>query len=231
MAAEDYREWLMGLVPGWLQRTWGGGYLREVGSEMDELTDELMQARKAMMPNYAGAGPATDALARIGWERGLERGPTETDGSYGERLRQAWLTLPRRGSPKGLLGQLRALEYDYTVLFYVQRSGRRVTISGALDITIDDGDVWTFGDGKPPEAYAQFGLLFTADQPDITWSEADGFSDRAAQLNRVANRWKPAKAEFMGTWIMASGAFWGHPSTRTWGSFDWGGTGTHIPPR
>jgi hypothetical protein len=220
-----YAEWLPRLAPGWLQRKWGGGYLRAVGAEMDELRDEIAQARRAGYPTYAGMGPATDGLARMGAERGLERG-TETDEVYAERLRRAWETLPRRGSPKALLLQLKILGYDYANLMYVQRSGRRVKVDVADEITITDGAIWTF-DGKPAQAYAQWGLVFEIAQPSITYSSGV-FSAAAARLNRIAWRWRPAQTEFMGTWIIGSGTYWGEED---WGAFNWGGTGSFIPPR
>lgn len=226
-----WEEWLPALAPGWLQRQWGGGYLRAVGAEQDELLSEVIQARKAMMPNYAGAGPATDALPIIGAERGLERGPSDTDASYGERLRRAWETLPTRGSPRGLLTQLRVMGFDWERLNYIQRSGRRVKLALDGTVTISDGPIWTF-DGKSPLAYAQYGLLFETDQPTITWSGGAGFSAEAALLNRLAYRWRNSKAEFMGTWILGTGRIWGWPTTVNWGTGTWGGSGgRHIPPR
>lgn len=225
-----YADWITRISPPWLQRDWAGGFMRAAGAELDEMVAEMIQARRAMMPGIAAASSFDDALAFIGSERQLERGPSETSASYGERLRLAWDTWQRAGSHKALLEQLRIAGFPAvsTNLFSIQRSGRRCRLDGAGTLVITDGAIWTF-DGKPPEAYAQMGLLFLADQPDLTWTEGDGFSAEAARFNRIVHRWRgPAKAEFMGTHIVVSGSYWGD---MTWGSFTWGGVGRFIPPR
>jgi len=226
-----YQDWLPKLAPPALQGTWSGRLIKALGAELDECTDEMIQARKLSMPGTVSTMPAaTEALAKIGAERQLERGPTETDAQYGERLRLAWDVFPRMGSHGALLGQLDIAGYDRANLYVIQRSGRRSTRTSLGATTITDGPVWTWS-GKPPEAYAEFGLLFVAAQPSITWDSLLGFSAAAAKLNRIVWRWRPAKADFIGTAIIASGATWGWPTTRTWGSFNWGGTGSFIPPR
>lgn len=227
-----YREWLPRIVPTWLQGEWGGKLLEAIGEELDECIDELLQARKVFMPGEVAITDAADeALAEIGRERQLERGPAETAIAYGERLRLAWDVLPRMGSHPALLEQLQIAGFDRANLYVIQRSGRRTTRTSLGDMTIVDGPVWTFSP-KPPEAYAEFGLLFTAPQPALTWDPLTGsLSEDAAKLNRIAWRWRPGKADFMGTAIINSGAAWGWPTTRTWGSFNWGGSSTFIPPR
>ncbi len=226
-----YVDWLPRLVPTWLQGEWGGKWLTAVSAELDEITDELIQARKVSMPGAVSTTvAAAQALAEIGDERQLERGPTETDAQYGERLRLAWDVFPRMGAHGALLGQLDIAGFDRPNLYVIQRSGRRSTRTGGGATTFTDGPIWTWS-GKPPEAYAEFGLLFTAAQPSITWSSGAGFSEAAAKLNRLAWKWRPGKADFMGTTIIVSGATWGWPTTRTWGSFNWGGSSVFIPPR
>jgi hypothetical protein len=224
-------DWLPRLMPPWLQEEWGTKLITAFAAELDEITDELVQARRAFMPTeVANTLAAAEALELIGEDRQLERAPVETDAAYAERLRLAWDTWKAAGSHKALLQQLVVAGFDRPNMAVIQRSGRRTTISGGGVMTVTDGPVWTF-DAKGPIAYAQFGLLFTAAQPTLTWSAGAGFSDAAATLNRIANRWRPAKAEFMGTTIITSGATWGWPTTRTWGSFNWGGTSVFIPPR
>jgi hypothetical protein len=227
-----YADWLTRLMPTWLQGAWGAALIEAIGEELDECNDELIQARKASMPTQVATTPAADkALAEIGFERQLERGPVETAVAYGERLRLAWDVFLRMGSHGALLGQLDIAGYDRPNLYVIQRSGRRSTRTGLGVTTFANGPVWTWS-GKPPEAYAEFGLLFTVAQPSLTWDPVTGiFSAAAAKLNRIAWRWRPGKADFMGTVIIASGATWGWPTTRTWGAFNWGGTGSFIPPR
>jgi hypothetical protein len=226
-----YREWLTHLAPTWLQNKWGGRFLQAIGDELDEIMDELLQARRVSMPTEVSGTVAADAaLDLLARERVLERGPTETAAHLGERIRTAWDKLPTMGSHPALLEQLDIAGFDRANLFVIQRSGRRSTRTVGGATTIADGPVWTWS-AKPPEAYAEFGLLFTAAQPSITWDSGAGFSADAAKLNRITWLWRPGKADFLGTVIIASGAAWGWPTTRTWGSFNWGGTGAFIPPR
>lgn len=228
--ADSYKEWIPNeLVPPPLQGEWSAKYLQLIGAELDETLDELTQAVRAPMPGGLPNTPATDAaLALIGRERQLERYAGETAATYAERLRQAWVTWKFAGSHFGLLEQLYLAGFDSAHLYVVQKSGKRVKFTAPDTLTITQGAPWTM-DAKPPEAYASFGLLFTAAQPAITWDAGAGFSDAAAQLNRIAWRWRPARAEFWGTQILGTGASWGLVN---WGAFNWGGTGgAYIPPK
>lgn len=225
-----YSEWLPARVPPAWKGEWGAKFLGAIGAELDEILDEMKQARKAMFPGYAATGNASGSLEKIAEERQLERGLDETDLYLGARLLDAWSTWKAAGSHRALLSQLKIAGFDYANLYIIQRSGLRSRISGGGVVTFTQGPIWTF-DGEPPQAFAQFGLLFTVAQPALTWSSGGGFSAMAAKLNRIAWKWRPAEADFKGTWITGSGAQWGWPTTRTWGSDNWGGTSVHIPPR
>ncbi len=227
-----YVEWLKTYVAGFLQSEWGAKLIAAVAAELDELTDELTQARRAAIPGaVVGSEAAADALEALGSERQLERGPTETDEEYSERLRFAWETWTLAGGHMTLLQQLSIAGFDRANLYVMQKSGRRSSINAGLDVmTLVDGPVW-LGDAKPAIAYAAFGLLFVAPQADLTWTPAAGFSEEAAKLHRIARRWRPAKAAFWGTQVLGTGAWYGWPTTRTWGSFNWGGTSTFLPPQ
>jgi hypothetical protein len=220
-----YSDWLVRLVPQWLQRDWAGGVVQAIAEELDELTDEMVQARRAFMPGFG----KDDALPLIGQERQLEQGPTETNAAYAARLVNAWGTLERMGSHPALHQQLQALGFDTPNMFIIQRSGRRTELDGSGNLVVADGPHWAWS-AKPDEAYAEFGLLFTTAQPAITWDSVNGYSSDALKLDRIAQRWRPAKAEYMGTIILQTGAWWGWPVTRTWGSFNYGGTSSFIPP-
>jgi hypothetical protein len=221
-----YATWLPSIVPHWLQRQWGGGVIEAIGEELDELLGEMVQARKAMMPARAAAASFADALVYLGAERQLDRGPGESNAAYGARLVAAWATWVRAGSPRALLEQIKVAGFDSATAHVVQRSGRRVRLDGGGNLVITDGAPWTWS-AKPPEAYAEFGILFTAPQPLLTWSAGAGLSQAAARLHVIAKRWRPAKADFMGTVIVNSGPTWG---LMTWGSFTWGGSSTFLPP-
>lgn len=224
-----YAEWLLKTVaPPWLQGEWGGKMIEAVGEELDAQIARLIQARKAMMPGLAAA-ETPEAVALIAEERGLEIGDGESTAAHAERLRKAWDTYKRMGSHPALLEQLHIAGFDTGSLHVIQRSGRRAQRTGGGTVVFADGPIWSWS-AESPLAYAEFGLLFDSNQPDLTWSTADGYSVLAAKLNRIVNRWRPAKAVFKGTIIIVSGATWGWPPTRTWGSFNWGGVTRFIPP-
>ncbi len=225
-----YSKWIQLLMPGPQQGPWSARFMKVIGEVIDEIVDELTQAARIGMPGAMNGTPASDeALALIGLERQLEAGTLETDASYAARLYSAWDTWKEAGSHAALLKQLYIAGFDITNLYVIQKSGKRSQLTPPSTITYTQGPVWTL-DGKPAEAYAAFGLLFVTPQPLLTWSEGVGYSDAAAHLHRIARRWRPAKAEFWGTEILISGAAWGWPTTRTWGSFNWGGTTTFLPP-
>jgi hypothetical protein len=220
-----YRNWLPQQIPDPFLGPSGLKFWAEMGGVLDDLRAQLVEAARASMP---GAGP-DDALPYIGSEVQLEQGAGESNAKYAERLRLAFDTWKRGGSHPAILQQLALAGFDVANLFMIQRSGRRSSIDGDGVTTFVDGPLWTWS-AKPPEAYAEFGLLFTVPQPDLDWSEVGGFSEGAAKLNRIVRKWKKGNADFHGTRILESGAWWGWPTTRTWGSFVYGGATSFIPP-
>lgn len=220
-----YREWLPQQLPAPYLGPDGTAFWQELGGQLDRMRAQIVEAVRASMP---GAGP-DDALPFIGSEVQLEQGAGESNSRYAERLRLAYDTWRRGGSHPSMLQQLTLAGFDRENLFIIQRSGRRSSIDDVGVTTFEDGPIWSWS-AKSPIAYAEFGLLFVAAQPSLTWSEEDGFSAAAAKLNRIVRKWKPGKADFHGTRILESGAWWGWPTTRTWGSFVYGGATTFIPP-
>lgn len=226
-----YAQWLPRLVPHWLQRQWAGGVIETVAEELDDIVDTATRVRKSFLVGESlGTAMAEEALARAGSERQLERGPSESAASYAARLQTAWDTWLRAGSHLALLQQIRIAGFDTASLQIIQRSGRRTAIDGSGNLVVVDGPIWTWSTSEGPEAYAEFGLIYTAPQAGLTWSPSTGLSPAASKLHRIVHRWRPAKARFMGTRIFESGAFWGWPPDRTWGSFNYGGSLVYLPP-
>ncbi len=222
-----YSEWLPLLAPNWQQGPVGRPFLEQLGGLCDDERDLLVAAVQMRMPDVT----PLEALPYIGWERQLEQGVVEAPELYAGRLKQAWTIWQDAGSHPALLRQLDLAGFTDTK-WIVQRNGRRSTITSNV-VTFATGPFWTF-DGKPTSFYNQFGLLFPGAMPTVTWDPANGFSADAAKINRLCWKWRPGKADFMGTFIIDSSAVWGWPTTRNWGGggVNWAsGTARFIPPR
>lgn len=94
-------EWLQNLPIPWLVGGSNGrAEVTAYGGVVDAEIATLKVATKARMPDYA---PDAAALAHIGAERGIFRGPAETSASYAARLKAAWDNWSRAGNAPELL--------------------------------------------------------------------------------------------------------------------------------
>lgn len=202
------------------------------GAYGKEKDGQLDRARQAMLAGFPGLAP-TDAIGYIGQERRLPRVTGETADAYAERLRTCWDGLDGWSYAGSHGSLLRALERaglpmgDPDGCHIIQRTKRYSWLDGA-DVVFAEHDGWTFNT-QPPAIWNQFGLLFGADVADL-----DVDTPLADTLNLTVRLWKPAKARFMGTWVVVSGPTWGWPIGVAWGDLgrDWGGGVTrYIPPR
>jgi hypothetical protein len=110
------------LVPTALQDAVGQAFVGALASGVDAAADRVAQSVKAKL---SGLSP-TDALAAIGAERIIERGPNESDAAYSARLQGAWDTWPWAGTPYGLLQALKGLGYPLTGVVIAQVRGGRL---------------------------------------------------------------------------------------------------------
>ncbi len=184
----------------------------DLGTEKDI---QFERARQAVLSNNPAVCP-DDALDYIGQERQLPRATGESNANYRERLRVCW-TRSDGWSFAGSHGSL---------LFALQRAGFPMgTPSGAHVIQSINLYSWlaagvvTFGthtrwlfDASPPNQWNEFGIVFGADVSGLSTGTA-----KADALNAIVRLWKPAKARFMGTWVIVSGPFWGWPIGAAWG--------------
>lgn len=200
-----------------------------LGTEKDI---QFERARQGVLSNNPAVCP-DDALEYIGQERQLPRGVSETLADYRERLRLCWdrqdgwafagshgsllFALERAGFPQG----------DPAGAHIMQRINLYSWLAAGV-VTFGTHPIWTFDD-SPPNVWNQFGIVFGADVPTLTVG-----SDDARTLNQLVATWKPAKARFMGTWIIVSGPTWGWPVGVAWGDVgrNWDNTGVtrFIPP-
>jgi hypothetical protein len=223
-----YKDYLPSIAPPWLQGPIGKKFWQSVGQVMDAHRARITDGTKARFPGYA----ATDSLDAIGADRQLPRALGESDEDYAARLEAAWTTWgehPEEGGGAGshlaLLRQLAAHGFvmGATGTTIVQQNGRYSQLDGSGDLVLGTlmecvnrmdltgavpGDTpgWTF-DGRP-DFYSMFGILFPDNQ---------GFE--LPLLNRLVEKWKPAKALYIGAWRIVTGTLLGWPPTgRTLGT-------------
>jgi hypothetical protein len=236
----SYSNYQARLAPGFLQGPKGSAWQRILGAEKDV---QLDMNRQAVLADQPGQAPS-DALDRIGADRDLPRATSESDADYAERLRTAWTALDGhafRGSHGAMLRALARAGFPTgrtAGAVIVQRTQLTSSLSGAPGSYVEDDvvhDGWTFNE-QGPEIWNQFGIVFAAYVPGtgsgLGGTDAGALA-LAATLNNLVRLWKPAKARFMGTHVVMSGAAWGWPiGTATWGlaGRTWGGNHRFVPP-
>ena len=101
MSSTTYTDMLWQMAPSWLQGLYGRIFLRAIGAEFDaRVVDRTTEAAKAKLASH------TDTLPEVGQDRGIVRGPGESDASYTARCRQWIPDRTQRGSPWAMLRQL-----------------------------------------------------------------------------------------------------------------------------
>lgn len=161
-----YERDILRIVPPWLRRTVGGAIMKALGMCVDSLIDRAVAGVALRFPN---SDP--DALAIMGRERRIIRGPSESADAYALRV-QGWLAAhQRRGSVYAMLDQWHAYNADAVrqvdVVYY---SGTRYVLDTAGDITRDD--VEFAGDSSGQWAQAWCFLYEAADPGALTDAEA-----------------------------------------------------------
>jgi hypothetical protein len=229
----SYQDYQSKLGPPWLRRDVMRTFEEQLGAEKD---DQLDAARQAVLASIPGQGPV-DALVHQGADRLLPRAAGETDDDYGERLRTVWdspegwsfaasyggllRALARAGFPTGVDGA--------NVVQRVRRYAYLDGDSATGTVTFGTHATMTF-DASPPWLWHQFAIVFGADVADL-----EEGSELADLLNETVRIWKPAKAWYVGAWVLVGGKAWGWPPGIAWGDGTaWGdgaGVNRYIPPR
>lgn len=147
--------------PPWLRRRIGGKVMRALASIFDELRDSTAAGVKLRFPTDT-VDP--DALAYIGRERRIRRGPGESATTYARRLRP-WLADHRdRGNAYAMLRQLHAVfldSYNPRIDVIANVSGKRHTALPDGEITRDFVSDWE-GDGT--DKWARIWVIFYLDE-------------------------------------------------------------------
>jgi hypothetical protein len=146
-------------VPSWLQGPYGNRWLASHGALKDVLVERVRQSAKADMPTLA----PPDGLAKLGLERQLERGPSETDSAYALRVRNAWDFWEWAGTAYGVLQALSVQGYPQAVLAQVNRRMFWLDDNGALVVTHLPAGSWAID--ATPTFWSKFQVIFPAPLP------------------------------------------------------------------
>jgi len=175
-----------------------------IATVLDGIKDWMVQGVLASMPGYG----TSDALYLIGKDMGIDRGPTETDAHYIDRLQGAIDSHRVRGSPVELLKQLAAWFSPSvaTPLRLVSNNAvwHEINLTTLVVTKTVVGTNWTW------DAYAAIRwwrgwLIIDASggpwTPDLwgdpgTWGDGGTWGsnatvDQVKQLQRWVERWKP----------------------------------------
>ena len=198
------------------------------------------RARAACQVGFPLTAPPDD-LDLIAAERQLPRAASESpadnggahDQALASRLATCWTddhgwfpagshaamlyALDRAGFPMG----------DPAGAHIIQRYNRYSWLTASGGTPVYGTHVpWTF-DTAAPSVWNQFGILFGSDVTGLVTG-----SYLAGILNGIVDLWRPRKAKFMGTWVVASGSIWGWPPGVAWGDVGrlWGGTSRFVAP-
>ena len=233
-AFQDYRA---ALSPTALLNPIGAAFEEAFGHVEDALLDRVAASVRA---RFAGLAPA-DALAAIGADRLIERGPAESDSAYVARLVNAWSTWPWAGTPYGMLQAFKGLGYDPTGIILVQAVGGlaySLDANGALAISTAPSGVWMMdplGNLSPPRPsfWSKFDVLFVSPLPS-SWGGGGTLpgssSDEVNRIRRIISAWKPGHATCNRIAVLTNARWWGYPFTQNWGTGIWGGAGTYWTP-
>jgi hypothetical protein len=102
--AGHFREGIMNTAPPFLSGEWGGRFLYSIGIQLDAIAEMLRMGVDQRFPDLCQA----EALQYIGADRVLRRGGAEPSSGYRDRLRKAFKSWKKAGSPIAVLEQLAA---------------------------------------------------------------------------------------------------------------------------
>lgn len=161
-----YGSYQPGIQPGFLKGPYGLAWGTAFGSVKDFWADKIKQGIQQRFPNLAQA----DALSRIGAERGIPQGASESLATYVGNLINAWNAWELGGTPWSILAQLNFL--GYTGVYLVSQNGNvygpsstvvlpnpTLGIIGVPPAIATGGPMWSFAIGS--NAFGSQGLSYS----------------------------------------------------------------------
>lgn len=225
----SFSDYMKTIGPAILRRTNGAALSGTTGAALDDQADRLRQGTLARFPTKGSVDatgaygpPPTDALDVQLADRGLRRGPGESDAAAGARVQGAWDMWPFAGSHWGVLRQLQIS--GYAAMYTIQDNGRAAHLTGSSGLISDLAFVslmtcvdrpstppgWMF-DARRGAYWSQWGLLITADAANL--QTVDG----QAILNSIVAQWGIGNALYLGAWVMLGARVLGWPTGRVLG--------------
>ena len=212
--ATTYQQDQVEAAPPWLRGPYGAAWLAALGLLKDTVAGWSKEAVKARMPALA----PSDALGRIGQERGIDRGIVETEAAYRARLQAAFTAWQWGGTAYGLLAALVASGYPTPIIqiqnakqYTLDANGNLVTSQMATPVHLG---------GTPAELWSDFAVYIAKPWP--SWwagvAPADGSNDQKTVANLI-KRWKPGHARNVKLLVL-NAPTWG--VSLLWNSFTWG---------
>jgi hypothetical protein len=137
----NFREAIKRFLPmRWAQGPKAQRFLHAIGLHVDAVAEQATEGMRARFPQYA----PSDALAYIGKDRSIVRGPGETDEEYAARLLR-WIDDQRiAGSANSVMQQVRGYLRSITSLTQSPPRMRLVNSTGTFQTLNSDGTFETY---------------------------------------------------------------------------------------
>lgn len=197
-----FRTAIQNIAPAWLQRQWGSRFLYAIGLNWDAFAEAARQGVRARCPGVDGA--PTDALAYIGRDRVLIRGPAESDDAFAARLRQAFEAWQRAGSMEGQMRQCQAFFTPTSIIALMVNNQARWayigTTGGPIEYSVGDPAAWNWDGSSSTWARCWLILHIPGDWMrywgDSTWGTGSWGTIKPAtypqSLRQIVAAWKSA---------------------------------------
>jgi hypothetical protein len=220
--ARNFRQWFRWAVPSWLSTGDGGLVLHSLTAILDASLQRVRDGMTARFPSYCGAS----GLALHGKCRAVQRGRTETDEHYMQRL-IAW-RYPRghrvRGSAFALLEQV-STYFGGIGCWTIDRNGTRHTHDADGTEAFSYSYPWAW-DTRPTTEWSRFWLVIDGS------TLAPVFEDvQAIRRLMVSIAWRPAGTQ--PEWVIVQDAYGGIviPAGEDWSHWSVNFAGTQLPIR
>lgn len=214
--------------PPWLQRLVGAPVMQGLADPLDTLVERSVAAVKARFPNANDE----DALARIGRERRIRQGLSESAATYITRILPWWDVHRVRGNAYALLGQLDAYFQSWlnVQMDVVSNLGNRHSVDDAAalaDSVITHDDITWGGDesGKWARFWVFFYLPGDTFQSPVGTLDVSALSDSESEIFAcIPREWSAAHVDEINVVLLwADRRLWNYPQpVPTWA--DWGST-------
>lgn len=158
-----FRDQIDRISPPWLRGTVASRYLYSIGVQLDILADQVQQGIKRRFPQSAALANDADALALIGKDRIITRGPTESNKAFGARLVRAIDDWKTAGSAPALLRQLQGfISPNTSTIRVVNNAGAWWSIdsTGTVTASVSSPNNWNW-DGSTSAWSRMWVIIYT----------------------------------------------------------------------